>query len=192
MTLKQQLNGEKRWKVIWRAKPHICFGLNCVIFVSSQDTDWSGLVDCWSASCVDGLLISFLCWGTVDQFLVLMNCWSVSSVVQLLISILCWWIVHQFRVDKLLISILCWWIVDQYLVLINCWINNTLQYLALMICWSVSCVDEKLISILRWWFVDQSLVLTNCWSVCTYLTAHAGSFVTSLQGLTQNYHFNDV
>ena len=34
-TFKQQLNGEKQWKMRRKAKPLTCFGLNYVVFVSS-------------------------------------------------------------------------------------------------------------------------------------------------------------
>ena len=33
MTLKQELNSEKRWKMAWKAKSLICFWLSCVVFL---------------------------------------------------------------------------------------------------------------------------------------------------------------
>ena len=38
---KRHLNGEKRWKIRWRAKPLICFGLSCVVFVSEDASSHS-------------------------------------------------------------------------------------------------------------------------------------------------------
>ena len=50
-TLKQQLNGEKRWKMRWRAKRLICFGVELCCFPVQEKLLWT--LSCYFKNCSD-------------------------------------------------------------------------------------------------------------------------------------------
>ena len=61
----QQLNGEKQWKMRWRAKPVTCVWLSYVVFVSSAGNNVGMTVMCnWCAN-EQHSLESFMCLDLV-------------------------------------------------------------------------------------------------------------------------------